>query len=112
NQLLGRQNRLRLEAELVRDVGLAVSGLLNPRLGGPPVFPAQPEGLDAFTQNKREWKVSTGAERFRRGIYTHIQRTRFHPEMGVFDAPDAYTTCTRRTRSNTPLQALTLLNDQ
>ncbi len=112
NKLLWRQNRIRLDAELIRDVSLAASGLLDPRLGGPPVFPPQPEGLDAFTQNKREWKASTGGDRFRRGFYTHIQRTRFHPALAVFDAPDSYTTCTRRLRSNTPLQALTLLNDQ
>jgi hypothetical protein len=112
NKLLWRQNRIRLDAELVRDAFLAASGLLDPQLGGPPVFPPQPEGLDAFTQNKREWKASTGGDRFRRGLYTHIQRTRFHPALAVFDAPDSYTTCTRRLRSNTPLQALTLLNDQ
>ena len=76
------------------------------------MFPPQPTGLDAFTQNKREWKTSTGGDRFRRALYTHLQRTRFHPALAVFDAPDAYTTCTRRLRSNTPLQALTLLNDQ
>jgi hypothetical protein len=112
NKLLWRQNRIRLDAELVRDVSLAASGLLDARLGGPPVFPPQPEGLDAFTQNKREWKTSTGGDRFRRGLYTHIQRTRFHSALAVFDAPDSYTTCTRRLRSNTPLQALALLNDQ
>ncbi|MEO8426585.1 MAG: DUF1549 and DUF1553 domain-containing protein [Verrucomicrobiota bacterium] len=112
NRLLWRQNRLRLDAELIRDVQLAASDLLVPRLGGPPVFPPQSEGLDAFTQNKREWKTSTGGDRYRRALYTHIQRTRFHPSLAVFDAPDAYTTCTRRLRSNTPLQALTLLNGQ
>ncbi len=111
NRLLWRQNRIRLDAELIRDVSLTASGLLERRLGGPPVFPPQPDGLDAFTQNKREWKTSTGGDRFRRGLYTHIQRTRFHPALAVFDAPDSYTACTRRLRSNTPLQALTLLND-
>src|SRR5437016_14383075 len=70
NRLLWRQNRIRLDAELIRDVSLVASGLLDTRLGGPPVFPPQPEGLDAFTQNKREWKVSTGGDRFRRGLYT------------------------------------------
>ncbi|MBI3417770.1 MAG: DUF1553 domain-containing protein [Verrucomicrobia bacterium] len=112
NKLLARQTRLRLDAELVRDVSLAASGLLDARLGGPPVFPPQPEGLDAFTQNKREWKTSSGGDRFRRGLYTYIQRTRFYPALAVFDAPDTYLACTRRLRSNTPLQALTLLNDQ
>jgi len=112
NKWLSRQTRLRLEAEAIRDAHLAASGLLDPRLGGPPVFPPQPAGLDLFTQNQREWKPSTGGDRYRRGLYTWIQRTRFHPALAVFDAPDAFTACTRRLRSNTPLQALTLLNDQ
>lgn len=112
NRWLARQTRVRLEAEGIRDAHLAASGLLNPRLGGPPVFPPQPAGLDLFTQNQREWKASTGGDRYRRGLYTYLQRTRFHPALAVFDAPDAFTACTRRLRSNTPLQALTLLNDQ
>ena len=111
NRLLWRQNRLRLDAEIIRDSMLVGSGLLDRTLGGPPVFPPQPPGLDAFTQNKREWKTSTGASRYRRALYTHLQRTTFHPALLVFDASDGYFTCTRRTRSNTPLQALTLLND-
>ncbi len=112
NKLLARQNRLRLDAELIRDVHLVASGLLDPRLGGPPVFPPQPLGIDAFTQNKREWKPSTGGDRYRRAIYTHVQRTTLHPALAVFDSADTYVACTRRLRSNTPLQALTLLNDQ
>ncbi|MSU60866.1 MAG: DUF1553 domain-containing protein [Pedosphaera sp.] len=112
NKLLTRQNRLRLDAELIRDVHLVASGLLDPRLGGPPVFPPQPLGIDAFTQNKREWKPSTGGDRYRRALYTHLQRTTLHPALAVFDSADTYVTCTRRLRSNTPLQALTLLNDQ
>ncbi|MFM8360441.1 MAG: DUF1553 domain-containing protein, partial [Verrucomicrobiota bacterium] len=111
NRWLARQNRLRLEAEQVRDVALAVSGRLDARLGGPPVFPPQPAGLGAFTQNQREWPTSQGGDRFRRALYTHLQRSTLHPAFGVFDAPDTFTTCTRRQRSNTPLQALTLLND-
>jgi hypothetical protein len=111
NQWFGRQNRLRLEAELVRDNALAISGLLDRRLGGPPVFPPQPEGLGAFTQNRREWRASTGGDRYRRALYTHLQRSTLHPAMAVFDAPDTFTTCTRRLRSDTPLQALALLND-
>jgi hypothetical protein len=112
NKLLSRQNRLRLDAEWIRDVQLAASGLLDARLGGPPGFPPQPSGIDAFTQNKREWKTSAGDDRFRRALYTHIQRTTLHPALAVFDEPDTYVTCTRRLRSNTPLQALTLLNDR
>ncbi len=111
NRLLARQNRLRLEAELVRDVALSASGLLSPVIGGPSVYPPQPLGVYVLTQVPREWKTSTGPERFRRGMYTWFQRSAPHPGLIVFDAPDAGTTCTRRNRSNTPLQALTLLND-
>jgi hypothetical protein len=112
NKLLARQNRLRLEAELVRDVALSASGLLSPKLGGPPVYPPQPNGVMSLGQSKRDWKPSTGTERYRRGLYTHFWRATPHPALSVFDAPDAFSTCTRRIRSNTPLQALTLLNDQ
>lgn len=111
NRWLARQNRIRLEAEQVRDAALASAGLLDARLGGPPVFPPQPGGLGAFTQSKRDWPASTGGDRYRRAIYTHLQRATLHPALSVFDAPDTFTTCTRRQRSNTPLQALTLLND-
>jgi hypothetical protein len=112
NRLLGRQSRLRLDAEVVRDVALAASGLLNPKVGGPSVFPPQPAGVYAFTQVPRTWKASTGRDRYRRGMYTWFWRSAPHPGLTVFDAPDASTACTRRNRSNTPLQALTLLNDQ
>ena len=112
NRLLARQNRLRLDAEIVRDVALAASGLLNDHIGGPGVYPPQPSGVYSFTQVPREWKVSTGADRFRRAMYTYFQRSAPHPALIVFDAPDGTATCTRRNRSNTPLQALTLLNDQ
>lgn len=112
NRLLARQSRLRLDAEIVRDVGLSVSGLLAPELGGPPVYPPQPDGVMSLGQVKREWKASTGGERHRRAIYTHLWRATPHPALAVFDAPDGFSTCTRRIRSNTPLQALTLLNDQ
>lgn len=112
NRLLARQNRIRLEAEVVRDVALAASGLLNPKIGGPSVFPPQPDGVYAFTQVNKNWKPSTGPDRFRRGLYTYFWRSAPHPGLTVFDAPDANSTCTRRNRSNTPLQALTLLNDQ
>jgi hypothetical protein len=112
NRLLARQNRLRLEAEVIRDSALAASGLLARKLGGPSVFPPQPEGVFTFTQIPRDWKASIGPDRYRRGMYTHFWRSAPHPALTVFDAPDATTTCTRRNRSNTPLQALTLLNDQ
>ena len=112
NKLLARQSRLRLDAEIVRDVGLAASGLLNDQIGGPGVFPPQPDGVMTLGQSKRDWKASTGADRYRRGLYTHYWRATPHPALAVFDAPDAFSACTRRLRSNTPLQALTLLNDQ
>ncbi len=111
NLLLARQTRLRLDAELVRDVALAASGLLDPKVGGPSVYPPQPAGSGRVTQVNRAWTVSPGGDRYRRGLYTHFQRSAPHPALTAFDAPDATTTCTRRTRSTTPLQALTLLND-
>jgi mono/diheme cytochrome c family protein len=112
NKLLARQARLRLEAEAVRDTALAVSGLLSHKIGGPSVFPPQPDGVFRFTQIQRLWQASTGPDRYRRGVYTYFWRSAPHPALTVFDAPDSTTTCTRRNRSNTPLQALTLLNDQ
>ena len=111
NKLLARQTRLRLDAEIVRDNALAVSGLLSHHLGGPSVYPPQPEGIYQFTQVQRAWKVSGGDDRYRRGLYTFLQRSAPYPALTVFDAPDGTSSCTRRIRSNTPLQALTLLND-
>ncbi|VTR99937.1 PSD1 and planctomycete cytochrome C domain-containing protein [Tuwongella immobilis] len=112
NRLLARQSRHRLEAEIVRDVTLAASGLLSPKVGGPSVFPPQPDGVYRFTQVNKNWKASQGPDRYRRGMYTYFWRSAPHPALTTFDAPDASATCTRRIRSNTPLQALTLLNDQ
>jgi hypothetical protein len=111
NRLLARQARLRLDAEIIRDVALAASRLLDGRVGGPSVHPPQPDGIYKFTQVPRPWKTSTGPDRFRRGLYTFFQRSAPYPALTVFDAPDANSACTRRGRSNTPLQALTLLND-
>jgi mono/diheme cytochrome c family protein len=112
NRLLARQSRLRLDAEVVRDAELCASGLLAANIGGPPVYPPQPDGVMTLGQSKREWKASTGPDRYRRALYTHFWRATPHPALAVFDAPDALSACTRRIRSNTPLQALTLLNDQ
>ncbi len=112
NKLLARQSRLRLDAELVRDVALASSGVLVPKLGGPPVYPPQPDGVMNLGQSRRPWMASTGENRHRRGLYTHFWRATPHPALAVFDAADGFSACTRRLRSNTPLQALTLLNDQ
>src|SRR5262249_49543119 len=112
SRLLARQNRLRLDAEVVRDNALAASGLLAARIGGPSVFPPQPEGVYAFTQIDKAWKTESGPNRYRRGLYTYFWRSAPHPALMAFAAPEANTTCTRRNRSNTPLQALTLLNDE
>jgi len=112
NKLLGRQSRLRLDAEIVRDVALTASGLLTRRLGGPSVFPPQPEGVFDFTQDPKPWKAATGGDRYRRGMYTHFWRSSPYPMLLAFDAPSGNVTCTRRIRSNTPLQSLTLANDQ
>jgi hypothetical protein len=112
NKLLARQSRLRLDAEIVRDVGLSASGLLNPKIGGPSVFPPQPDGVMTLGQSKRDWLVSPGEDRYRRGMYTFFWRATPHPALMVFDSADGFSACTRRPRSNTPLQALTLLNDR
>lgn len=111
NELLGRQRRLRLDAEIVRDASLTASGLLCRKLGGPPVFPPIPDGVMSQGQVRHAWNVSTGEDRYRRGCYTFLFRASPPPAMNVFDGPDGYSTCTRRIRSNTPLQALILLND-
>ncbi|RFC45436.1 MAG: Protein of unknown function DUF1553/DUF1549/Planctomycete cytochrome C [Verrucomicrobia bacterium] len=111
NYLLARQQRLRLDAEIVRDVALVASGLFSPKLGGPPVYPPIPDGVMGQGQVKRTWPVSKGEDRYRRGLYTFVYRASPPPSLTVFDAPEGYSTCTRRIRSNTPLQALTLLND-
>ena len=111
NRLLGRQSRHRLEAEIVRDMALTISGLLTPKMGGPGVYPPQPKGVMDRGQRRRTWTASEGEDRFRRGLYTFFWRATPNPALQTFDAPDAFSTCTRRVRSNTPLQALTLLND-
>jgi Protein of unknown function (DUF1553) len=111
NYLLARQSRLRLDAEVVRDVALAASGLLSPKLGGPPVYPPIPDGVMGQGQVKREWSVSKGEDKYRRGLYTFVYRASPPPSLTVFDAPDGFSSCTRRIRSNNALQALTLMND-
>jgi hypothetical protein len=111
NLLLARQERFRVEGEIVRDAALCASGLLDPTIGGPSARPPQPEGIFAFTQQKKEWKTSTGPSRFRRGLYTMFYRSAPYPLLTTFDAPNFQTSCTRRPRSDTPLQSLTLAND-
>jgi hypothetical protein len=111
NLLLARQERFRVEAEIVRDAALSASGLLNAKIGGPSTRPPQPDGVYAFTQNRKNWIAATGAERFRRALYTHFYRSAPYPLFSTFDTPDFQQVCTRRQRSNTPLQSLTLAND-
>ncbi len=111
NLLLARQERLRVEAEIVRDAALCASGLLDPTIGGPGNRPPQPEGVYAFTQTSKTWKTSPAPARFRRGLYTIFFRSAPYPLFGTFDTPEMNTTCTRRIRSDTPLQSLTLAND-
>ena len=111
NLLLARQSRLRLDAEIIRDAALSASGLFAPIIGGPGVYPPQPDGIYAFTQSRKGWSTSTGPDRYRRGMYTFFYRSAPYPLLSTFDAPDFQTVCTHRVRSNTPLQALTIAND-
>ncbi|MCA9039202.1 MAG: PSD1 domain-containing protein [Planctomycetaceae bacterium] len=111
NLLLARQNRLRLDAEILRDVSLCASGLFNGMIGGPSVHPPQPDGVYAFTQDKKEWKTDEGANRYRRGMYTIFYRSAPYPFLTTFNVPDMQSVCTSRTRTNTPLQSLTMAND-
>lgn len=110
NRLLARQNRLRLTAEAVRDNALASSGLLNRTVGGPSVKPPQPESVSKEGFDNK-WVASSGADRYRRGLYTFLQRTSPFAQFVTFDFPDTSRSCTRRERAITPLQALNLLND-
>jgi hypothetical protein len=111
NILLAHGPRHRVDAEMVRDVALSVSGLLNAKIGGPSVYPPQPEGVTALAYGMTAWPTSQGAERYRRGLYTFIKRAAPFAAFATFDMPTSEVTCTRRERSNTPLQALTMLND-
>jgi hypothetical protein len=112
NRLLAHQNRFRVDAENVRDVILQVSGLLSDKFGGPSVSPVQPSGyLGALNFPKREYSASRGEDLYRRGLYTTWQRTYLHPSLLNFDAPTREECTVSRSISNTPLQALDLLND-
>ncbi len=111
NLLLARQNRLRFDAEIVRDAALSASGLLHTELGGPSVYPPQPDGVYAFTQRGKNWRTAKGDDRYRRAMYTMFFRSAPYPLFTTFDAPDFSSVCTRRVKSNTPLQALNLAND-
>ena len=113
NLLLHRQNRFRVEAEIIRDLNLAASGLLARQIGGPSVFPPLPSGVAALSYaNNFKWVTSKGENRYRRGLYTFFKRTSPHPNLITFDCPDSNVTCVKRTRSNTPLAALTTLNNE
>jgi hypothetical protein len=113
NKLLGRGPRYRLPAETVRDNALAISGLLVDRVGGPSVKPYQPEGLweDVSVERRDKYAPDLGEGLYRRSMYTFWKRTCPPPGMAAFDAPDRETCVIRRARTNTPLQALVLLND-
>ena len=112
NRLLARGPRFRLSAELVRDQALAASGLLNHQLYGPPVRPPQPKlGLNSAFGGSTDWTTSSGADRYRRGLYTTLRRTSPYPSLITFDAPSGEFCTIRRIRTNTPLQALVTLND-
>ncbi|SIO24182.1 Planctomycete cytochrome C [Singulisphaera sp. GP187] len=113
NRLLTRGPRFRVDAEVVRDVALAASGLLNPKIGGPSVFPPAPEFLfqPPTSYGPKVWPVATGPDRYRRALYTFRYRSVPYPMLQTFDSPNGDVSCVRRTRSNTPLQALTILNE-
>ena len=115
NRLLARGPRFRMDAEMIRDHALAVSGLLQRRIGGPSVYPPQPAGfwLEFGTKgfNMETWPTDSGTKRYRRGLYTFWRRTTAYPTFAIFDAPSRQDCTVQRPRTNTPLQALTTLND-
>lgn len=112
NELLHRQNRFRVEAEIIRDLNLAAAGLLSNKVGGASAFPPMPAGIANLSYaNSFKWNVSKGTERYRRGLYTFFKRTSPHPNLLTFDCPDSNVACVKRNRSNTPLAALVTLNN-
>jgi hypothetical protein len=112
NRLLARGPRFRVEAEIVQDIALSVSGLLNLKMGGPSVRPPIPPSVGDTVYGGFSWPESTGEDRYRRGLYTLWKRSLPFPSLVAFDAPPAENSCPRRVRSNTPLQALTTLNEK
>jgi hypothetical protein len=112
NRLLARGSRFRMEAEMVRDVALAASGLLSRKIGGPSVFPPQPDGIWDIPYSSEKWTESSGEDRYRRGLYTFIRRSAAYPSFMTFDATSREFCTVRRVRTNTPLQALTTMNDE
>lgn len=112
NEWFARQGRFTVDAEVVRDAALSISGLLVEGVGGPSVHPYQPEGYYAqLNFPRRTYVADDGKDQYRRGLYTHWQRTFLHPMLKAFDAPSREECTAKRARSNTPLQALVLLND-
>ena len=112
NRLLARGPRFRLPAETIRDQALFVSGLLSPKMYGPPVRPPQPSlGVSAAFGSGIDWQTSEGEDRYRRGLYTNWRRSNPYPSMVAFDAPNREVCTLKRDRTNTPLQALVTLND-
>ncbi|HEV2473496.1 MAG TPA: PSD1 and planctomycete cytochrome C domain-containing protein [Chthonomonadales bacterium] len=111
NELLARGPRFRVPAEIIRDIALKAAGLLSGKIGGPSVFPPQPDGIWVMPYNGDKWVTSTGEDRYRRGLYTFIRRTSPYPQLVAFDATSREYCTVRRIRTNTPLQALTTLND-
>ena len=113
NRLLARGPRFRVDGEIVRDIALAASGLLSDKVGGPSVFPPAPELLfvPPSSFSKKSWDESNSQGRYRRAVYTFRYRSVPYPALQVFDAPNGDASCVRRGRSNTPLQALTTLNE-
>ena len=112
NVLLARGPRFRLEAEMVRDTALAASGLLSRKIGGPSVFPPQPDGIWDIPYSSEKWTPSEAEDRYRRGLYVFIRRSAAYPSFMTFDATSREHAIVRRVRTNTPLQALTTLNDE
>jgi hypothetical protein len=111
NRLLARGPRFRVDSEMVRDIHLAASGLLHRNIGGPSVFPYQLDGIWNRPYSDERWLLSDFPDRYRRGIYTYMRRTSPYPSLVTFDAPSREICTARRVRTNTPLQALTTLND-
>ncbi|TAF72647.1 MAG: DUF1553 domain-containing protein [Bacteroidetes bacterium] len=111
NRYLARAPRIRLSAEQVRDQALAVSGLLSPKMYGPSVMPYQPDGIWQSVYNGASWTTSEGEDRYRRAVYTYMKRTSPFPNQLTFDASSREVCLVRRIKTNTPLQALAMLND-
>ncbi len=111
NVLLARGPRFRLDAEVIRDSALKSSGLLSAKMGGPGVYPPQPDGVTEVAYGNMKWPVSNGEDRYRRSVYTYMKRTAPFAMFNTFDGPTGESCLARREVSNTPLQALVLLND-